>query len=133
MWITKDNTVQDIRNEFTSLFPNLKIEFYTESHEEHGGSKKKYEILHDIKLGTISPGMKDNELIIDGEMTVKELESAFKELFGFSVQVFRKSKGIWLQTTSTDDWSLNVQNEKGFKSTLDHHIEEFKVQDLDLE
>ena len=133
MWIGKNNTVQDIRNEFMSIFPSLKIEFYTDAHENHVGSQKGNEILHDMKLGAVSPNLKENELVIDGEMSVKEFEATLKKDFGLNAQVFRKSKGLWLQTTSTDDWSLNVQNIKGYRSTLDHHIEEFKMQDLDLD
>jgi len=133
MWVDKNNTIQDIRNEFMNLFPSLKIEFYTDAHENHGGNAKRNEILHDMKLEAVTPNLKENELVMDGEMTVKEFEATLKNDFGLNAQVFRKSKGIWLQTTSTDDWSLNVQNSKGYRSTLDHHIEEFKMKDLDLD
>jgi hypothetical protein len=133
MWVDKNMTIQDIRNEFMNLFPSLKIEFYTDAHENHEGNTKRNEILHDMKLGAVSPSLQENELVLDGEMTVKEFEATLKNDFGLNVQVFRKSKGIWLQTTSTDDWSLNVQNNKGYRSTLDHHIEEFKMKDLDLD
>jgi hypothetical protein len=46
-------------------------------------------------------------------MKVSELEELFEEVFGLSVQVFRKSGESWLQTTTTDSWTLNQQNLKG--------------------
>ena len=45
-------------------------------------------------------------------MKVAELENAFAKSFGFAVQVFRKSGNVWLQTTATDDWTLEEQNLK---------------------
>ena len=49
---------------------------------------------------------------INGLMKVAELESAFFVTFGLAVQVFRKSGKVWLQTTATDDWTLEEQNLK---------------------
>jgi hypothetical protein len=46
-------------------------------------------------------------------MKVSELEELFQEVFGLSVQIFRKSGENWLQTTTTDFWTLNQQNNKG--------------------
>lgn len=45
-------------------------------------------------------------------MKVSELESVFTETFGLSVQVFRKLGNVWLQTTTTDNWTLAEQNQK---------------------
>jgi hypothetical protein len=45
--------------------------------------------------------------------SVAELENAFEEYFGLSVQVYRKSGKMWLQSTITDDWTLKEQNEHG--------------------
>jgi hypothetical protein len=133
MRISKSITVQELRNQFSDKFPSLKIELYSNSHNENSGSNIKNEILHDTLIGQIVPDLNDGEFLYDGEMSVNEFENGLKEQFGLNVQVFRKSKGIWLQTTSTDQWSLNVQNGKGFRSTIDHQIPEVKIQDYDLE
>lgn len=133
MKILKSMTVQELRNQFSEKFPSLKIELYTTGHSENTGSNAKNEILHDTTLENISSEIKDGDFFYNGEMSVKEFEKGLKDQFGLNVQVFRKSKGIWLQTTSTDDWSLNVQNGKGYRSTLDHHIPEVKIKDYDLD
>jgi hypothetical protein len=50
-------------------------------------------------------------------MKVGELEHAFNVKFGLSAQVFRKSGEIWLQTTTTDTWTLAKQNEVAMEKT----------------
>jgi hypothetical protein len=46
-------------------------------------------------------------------MTVTELESRFNTIYGLSVQLFRKSGRAWLETTVTDGWTLEEQNNEG--------------------
>ena len=45
-----------------------------------------------------------------------KVESDFRDLFNLNIQIFRKSKDLWLQTSATDDWSLEKQNSKGLHS-----------------
>lgn len=44
--------------------------------------------------------------------TVMDLEQEFQDSFGLSIQVFRKSGDVWIETTVTDDWTLAKQNEE---------------------
>ena len=46
-------------------------------------------------------------------MTVTDLEQNFSDVYGLSIQVFRKSGDVWLETTITDGWTLEKQNEQG--------------------
>jgi hypothetical protein len=59
------------------------------------------------------------------------VENAFEEMYGLSVQVFRKSGNTWLQTTTSDSWTLNEQNQKA----LEKHevIKEDSVDAMDLQ
>jgi hypothetical protein len=34
-------------------------------------------------------------------------------VYGLSVQVFRKSGNVWLETSATDNWTLRQQNNEG--------------------
>ena len=52
-------------------------------------------------------------ITIGPEMTVDELEQRFMDVYGLSIQVFRKSGKVWLETTITDGWTLEKQNEQG--------------------
>ena len=46
-------------------------------------------------------------------MSVKDLEQNFRDVYGLSVQILRKSGKVWLGTTVTDNWTLKEQNEQG--------------------
>ncbi|MBA3900883.1 MAG: hypothetical protein H0X62_11855, partial [Bacteroidetes bacterium] len=46
---------------------------------------------------------------------VKELEQKFQNLFGVSVQVYRQSGSVWIQTTITDSWTLTEQNNRAYE------------------
>lgn len=111
--INEKKTVGEIQKAFNKRFPFLKISFFKEPHaageasplsEMHHADELIKNIRHKDKNGIIS---------IDGDMQVNQLEMLFQEVFGLSVQIFRKSGENWLQTTTTDSWTLNQQNTKG--------------------
>ena len=54
-------------------------------------------------------------------MTVGDLEQRFQDVYGLSVQVFRKSGKVWLETTVTDNWTLDEQNDK--EQSLSNYLE----------
>ncbi|MBK6524240.1 MAG: hypothetical protein IPG07_01010 [Crocinitomicaceae bacterium] len=53
------------------------------------------------------------ELSIDGHQKTSTFENNFHDHFGVTVQVFRRSGNLWLQTTTTDEWSLAHQEKTG--------------------
>ena len=116
MLINKDKTVKDIQEEFNLLFPGLQLHFYTRKHADRAGSPQADEIDGVNKLGSLKTFKKDGFMSIFKTMAVSELEQSFENNFGLYVQVFRQSKDLWLQTTSTDDWTLEEQNKKGIHS-----------------
>jgi len=107
MKIDNNKSIVEIQKEFASLFPFLKIEFFKNSHKVFEGNSKK-EIIH-----TITHLNKPGEITILETMTVTELEQAFKKQFGLNIQVFRKHGNSWIETTVTDGWTLQKQNEEG--------------------
>jgi hypothetical protein len=46
-------------------------------------------------------------------MTVSELEKLCDEQFGISIQVYRRSGTLWLETSMTDSWTIQQQNDRG--------------------
>jgi hypothetical protein len=48
-------------------------------------------------------------------MKVSELENLFKRKYKLNIQVFRKSGNAWLETTVTDAWTLDKQNQEGIE------------------
>ena len=115
MYIDDKKTISEIQSEFTALYSGLKIEFYKQKHQAHEGSRKVDQYHADTVLSNIRDQHKSGELTISNLITAADLESAFESKFGLYVQVFRRSGNIWLQTSATDDWSLQKQHEKARK------------------
>lgn len=102
-----------IQEEFTTAFPYLKIEFYSKANKQGGASSKKM-VKHSSKtLGECRTIHKKGLVTITPEMTVADLEKQFSDVYGLQVQLFRKSGKVWLETTVTDYWTLDVQNRQG--------------------
>ena len=102
-----------IQADFINMFPYLRIEFFSKPHESGGGSPKKM-MKHPHKtLGECRTIHKSGSLTITPQMTVAELENHFRDIYGLSVQIFRKSGKVWLETTVTDTWTLEEQNRQG--------------------
>jgi len=109
MIIDQHKTTNQIQQEFSEIFPFLKIEFFKKSHNTFGGNSSKEIIQTKEALKIKSTG----ELHISSSMTVNELEQRFKSQFGLNIQVFRKHGKTWIETTVTDNWTLYKQNEEG--------------------
>jgi hypothetical protein len=133
MLIKKEQLVSDIQEKFSNQFPFLKIEFYSELHCSNSGSPSNQQYSESTLISTINPSLESVDIEITPEMTVSELEQLIGDKCKLNVQVFRKSAGLWLQTTSTDHWTLEKQNGKGERSTNQEEIEPIHVTDFDLE
>ncbi len=120
MIITGSKKLKDIQQAFSQRFPYLRIQFYATPHVVGEGSSAREQINENKTIAEARhPDYnRDNtgEFLMDEHMTVAEFEKAFFDQFGLSVQVFRKSGALWMQTTSTDHWSLAEQNRKGGSS-----------------
>ncbi len=102
-----------IQKDFTGMFPYLKLEFFSKPHKVGAPSSKKIIKSPSKTLGECRVIHNKGSLTITPQMTVAELEQAFGDVYGLSVQVFRKSGRVWLETTVTDGWTLEKQNSQG--------------------
>lgn len=116
MKINKDNTIKEIKEIFNESYSGLKIEFYKKQHAKYEGSNESDQYDENLTLSEISPKIQSGEIELTSSQTTKEVELAFENLYGLHVQIFRRSNEIWLQTSTTDDWTLEVQNRKGLHS-----------------
>ena len=111
--INNRRKIFSIQEEFSALFPYLKLEFYAKSHTEGGPSSDKA-IQHSSKtLGECRIMHEDGIITITPNMTVAELEDIFGSVYGLKVHVYRKAGNSWLETAVTNDWSLEEQNKQG--------------------
>ena len=118
MKIYLNKTIAEIKKDFNTFFPGLSLSFYKKPHKEREGSSPKEEISEDMAITNIVDFADEEYIEINPDMSVMEFESNMQEKYKLSIQVFRKSKDLWLQTSATDHWSLNLQNEKGLKSEI---------------
>lgn len=116
--VNKNKQLKTIQEEFQKCFPFLKLEFYSNSHRSGEGSVKKNILNANLTVGETPKFNKDSTIHIKKSMKVSELEKAFFEIFGLNIQVFRKSNNLWLQTTITDNWSLEKQNQNGMEMNI---------------
>lgn len=111
--IAENILIRDVKNEFSKLFPFLKMEFFWKG----PGTDKHYstgiKLTDNFKIGDAWKKKEALEIEVNDNTKVKELESAFMEKFGLAIQIFRKSGNLWLETTMTDNWTLKQQNDHG--------------------
>lgn len=108
--ITEEYTIREVQQEFQKHFPYLKIEFYKHLTPLKEGSTTREYYDNSLKLGELTGENKKGTIQINEQMKVSELEQLFYSLFGVTAQVYRRSGNIWLQTTTTDNWTLAEQN-----------------------
>ena len=109
--VTNSNTLTEIQQVFQDKFPLLKLEFYLNEHLVGEGSAAQNKLNPSLTIGELRNGDEVTEFSIHGNLKTSTFEESWQDTFGFSVQVFRKSGNIWLQTTSTDDWTLSEQQQ----------------------
>ncbi|HSY75378.1 MAG TPA: hypothetical protein VK890_00900 [Bacteroidia bacterium] len=102
-----------IQKAFSEMFPFLKLEFLAKPGKVGGASPKKMLISPSKTIGQCRVVHSKGTLTILAHMTVSDLEQSFNDTFGLSVRVFRKSGKVWLETSATDMWTLEKENEIG--------------------
>src|SRR5690349_12186485 len=95
--------IKQIQAAFNTRYPYLKIELIKQqaarAEKMHGN-----EVIAKVPAATIS---------MSTQQTVARLEQEFLEKAGLKVKVYRKFCNVWIETTLTDDWTLEQQNAEG--------------------
>jgi hypothetical protein len=112
--ISDKRKISAVQEEFNRAFPFLRIEFFNVAPKPGKGVAKKHMIIPDHRtVGECRRIHKSSSIDITPRMKVNQLEKIFLAEYGLSVQVFRKSGKVWLETTMTNDWTLAEQNKQG--------------------
>lgn len=111
--INDHRKIHAIQKEFSTMFPWLKIEFFSKPHKIKAGSPRTELVPSAKTLGECRTVHDSGTITITPGMTVADLEQSFRDVYGLAVQIFRKSGRTWLETTVTDTWTLEKQNEQG--------------------
>lgn len=119
--IVGERLIAEVQKDFSDAYPFLKIEFFRNGATRQSRYPASLKISNQVRLKDSWVWKKDNGFVdLADTMTVQELEEAFMDQFGLSVQVFRKSGNIWLETTMTDNWTLKQQNDHGKEISRGH-------------
>lgn len=118
--INDNRKIYAIQEEFHKEFPFLKLEFYAKPHKKGGAHSNEFITESSKRLGDCRSIHDSGEITITPQLTVGELEQNFRDVYGLSVQVFRKSGKVWLETIDTDNWSLQKQNDEGKELSKTH-------------
>jgi hypothetical protein len=108
--INSQQTLYEIQELFSKMFPFLKIEFFRKGVSEK--LRKEKLPLNDIKVQDVPNVKKFGRMSFESNMTVAQVESVFRSECGLNIQIFRKSGPIWLETTATSNWTLEQQNQE---------------------
>jgi hypothetical protein len=111
--IGKGYSIKELQEKFSNLYPFLKINFFKNELDAKKYTSQSAEFSPEVKMNAINKNFIEGELEIDDSMTVNKLESKLFEQFGLSAQVSRRSGNLWLETSLTNHWTLNEQNDHG--------------------
>jgi hypothetical protein len=113
-----------VKEEFSRFFPYLTLEFHGKPEKKDGPSSKKM-IKHASKtIGECRVIHKKGSLTLTPHLTVADLEETFRDVFGLSVIVYRKTGKAWLEISLSDKWTLEQQNKLGEELSEKGYIEE---------
>ena len=116
--ITPGKQIKDIQQEFSHAFPYLKLEFSTSREaipgRKHSGSNEQG-VVASVGYDKAVPNA---EIYLTPGTTVLELERKCQDLFGISVQVYRRFRRVWLKATMTENFTLQQQNDHGSEISL---------------
>jgi hypothetical protein len=99
-----------IQEEFSKLFPRLKIEFLGKP--KSTGSSPSEKIYNSSKtLGDCRIEHREGELTIMPSMTAADLKQVLGDKYGLSIIILRQSGKEWVETTDNNSLSLQEQNE----------------------
>jgi hypothetical protein len=124
--INDKTPLREIQDVFSDFYPYLKIEFYSKRHKKYEDSAEVNLIEPNILIGDIKHTHVSGLLEMRPLYKIADVEKEFQDRFGLSVQIFRKEKEGWEQTTGTDDFTLKELNEMGRNSSDEFIIEDYE-------
>ncbi|MGO4292171.1 hypothetical protein [Chitinophaga sp. RAB17] len=113
IYISEEAVVRDIQEKFQTMYPYLKLEFFRKPHTKGACSPEAEKISSDTPIEKIRMIHSFGWLDISYYRTAAAVEHDFGYLFGLSAQILRKAGNLWLETTITDNWTLEELNNAG--------------------
>ena len=113
IYISEEAIIGNIQHDFQEVYPFLQLEFYEQPHEIGQSCSPLEKLAPETPIEDIRMMHTFGWIDISRHRTASEIEHDFRRLLGLSVQVMRRSGDMWVQTTTTDFWTLQRLNEEG--------------------
>ena len=105
MTVNPNTTVNELMCQFSEQFPFLRLALY-----EGVGSKKRAATENDFALKTEK---KSVEIKFESTTKVRDFIDELEKSLGWKVQILRSSGKLYLETSVTNQWTLDRQNQEG--------------------
>jgi len=109
--IFEGQTIGALQKNFTEYYPFLKIDFFRNI-DLNG-----IIITRKLESGHVLFSLPQADISLTESKTIRSLKEEFKSVTGLLIKIFRKSGNVWIETSLTDDWTLERQNEEGKSMT----------------
>ena len=110
--INNNRKIFAIQDEFSKMFPNLEINFHAKPNQ-HGGAPSKKLVRHSSKtLQECRVISKDGTIDILPSMNVSDLKENFRDVYGLSVEIFRKSENDTEESPVDTKLTLEESNKR---------------------
>ena len=121
--------VNHLREHFAKCYPGLKIEFYKTKHKGKIDEKDVDLITANMPVGTIRKKGLSGDYKIYSFYSVSRVENELHDIYGLNAQVFRNENNAWIQTSTTDHFTLAQQMKMSRQAT--QSITPMKKEQLD--
>lgn len=108
--ITNEYSISDLKDEFSRVFPFLKLEFVLKPRCPGQVSLLKFKVSAQKKLSEFRLRKNDKAFIISPRMTLADLARQFNSEFRIAIQLFQQHEGEWQETFLTDQRTLCEHN-----------------------
>jgi hypothetical protein len=105
MTVTPYTTVDELMRQFSEHFPFLRLALYEGSDARKRPASEKELVLKNSKISI--------KMNFDSSLRVREFIDQLEELIGWKVQILRSSGKLYIETSVTDQWTLERQNQEG--------------------
>jgi hypothetical protein len=100
-----------VQEEFSQMFPHLRLVFLSKPNKVGVASSKKM-MIESKTLGDCRVVHTKGDLTLSPSMTVADLQQSFSDNFGLSARVYLKSGNDWVETSSNGRLSIEDQDKK---------------------
>ena len=107
--LSEKTSITEVKEWFSSCFPLLKIEIYNKEHQSGEGNSITEQINGNVQLSTLGYSGESIEFVIFEDYSTNLVEHMFLTKLRVNAQIFRLNNKTWIQTISTDNWTLAEQ------------------------